>query len=260
MYVRLAFAVAAHLEPEILIVDEVLAVGDAQFQKKCLGKMQDVSRGGGRTVLFVSHNMSAVLRLCKHAILMQNGTVVYNGSAAAATKEYLAGQFKTGAERIWDDGKGPGDDVGRLAAVRVLNQDGAVSELLDIGEEIQIEVEYDSNQMALRPTISIHIVNEEGICLFVSNDFANAEWWQAPRRRGRVRGRCTIPAHFLAEGRFSVLAAICTYNPDIAHCIEHEAVSFQVADSSDGGTVRGEFGGNWPGVVRPRLNWAVDYV
>ena len=260
MYVRLAFAVAAHLEPEILVVDEVLAVGDAAFQKKCLGKIQDVS-SHGRTVLFVSHSMPTILRLCKRVILLHRGTVAGDGPADEMTRQYLNSGADRAAERIWDHPeKAPGDAVARLHAVRVKNAGGAVTETIDISEPFEIEVEYWNLQDRLKPTVSIHFVNEDGVLLFVSNDFANPQWWSSARRPGLVRSRCLVPAHLLAEGQFFILAAVCSYNPDQIHALERDVVSFQTVDHHDLDQVREKYTRLWPGAMRPRLEWTVEEV
>jgi lipopolysaccharide transport system ATP-binding protein len=260
MYVRLAFAVAAHLEPEILIVDEVLAVGDAAFQKKCLGKIQDVS-SHGRTVLFVSHSMPTILRLCKRVILLQRGAVAGDGPAEEMTRKYLSSGTDRAAERVWADrDKAPGDDVARLHAVRVRNAQGAVTESIDISEPFEIEVEYWNLQDRLKPTVSIHFINEDGVLLFVTNDFVNPQWWSCARRPGLVRSRCLVPAHLLAEGQFFILAALCTYNPDRLHALERDAVSFQTVDQHDLDRVREKYTRVWPGALRPRLEWKVEEI
>ncbi len=143
MYVRLAFAVAAHLEPEILIVDEVLAVGDANFQKKCLSKMQDVGQGG-RTVLFVSHSMPAITRLCTRAILLNEGRVLSDGPTAQVVSAYLGSGLNGAATREWPDpAKAPGNHVARLRAVRVLTGDSALTDAVDIRLEIRIILDFD---------------------------------------------------------------------------------------------------------------------
>jgi lipopolysaccharide transport system ATP-binding protein len=260
MYVRLAFAVAAHLEPEILIVDEVLAVGDARFQRKCIGKMGEVSESG-RTVLFVSHNMSMIQRLCERVVLLERGEVAGNGDAAGVVRRYLDSGYGTIAERAWTSpSAAPGDAVARLRAVRVMDHNGQIAEVMDIRKPIFVEVEYWSLQSAVRPAVSIHLMNQEGVLLFVSNDFTDTTWWNASRIPGIVRSRCEIPGNFLAEGTHVVLAAVCTYNPTIVHAIEKDAVAFQVVDRSDGDAVRGEFVGSWPGLIRPMLEWTVSYV
>ena len=161
MYTRLAFAVAAHLDPEILIVDEVLAVGDAEFQKKCLGKMQAVA-GQGRTVLFVSHSMPSVLRLCRTAVFMEQGRVIARGDAEEMTRLYLASGVVRSAERKWDELDAPGDSVAKLKSVRMLDDHGNVSESIDIEKSSAIEVCYWNYSSALKATVSVHFVNDEG--------------------------------------------------------------------------------------------------
>jgi lipopolysaccharide transport system ATP-binding protein len=260
MFVRLAFAVAAHLEPEILIVDEVLAVGDAGFQKKCLGKIQDVS-SHGRTVLFVSHSMPTILRLCQRVILLQRGSVAGDGPAEEMTRQYLSLGTERAAERIWDRPENaPGDTVARLHAVRVRNARGEIAETIDVSETFEIEVEYWNLQNRIKPTVSIHFTNQDGVLLFVANDFANPQWWSSARRPGLVRSRCRVPAHLLAEGQLFILAAICTYNPDNIHLLERDVVSFQAVDQYDLDKTREKYARPWPGALRPKLEWQVEEI
>ncbi len=256
MYTRLAFAVAAHLDPEILIVDEVLAVGDAAFQKKCLGKMQDVA-GQGRTVLFVSHSMPSVLRLCRTAVFMDRGRVVATGGAEEMTRLYLASGATRTAERTWAEADAPGDAVAKLKSVRMLDADGRLSETIDIERPSALEVCYWNYSSTAPVTVSVHFVNEDGTTLFSANDFSDPDWYRAPRTPGVVRSTVRVPPDLLAEGRVFVLAAVCTYNPNVVHGVEREAVSFQAVDRSTGRGVRGVYTGAWPGVVRPRLQWEV---
>jgi lipopolysaccharide transport system ATP-binding protein len=257
MYTRLAFAVAAHLETDILLVDEVLAVGDAEFQRRCLGKMEEV-QARGRTVLFVSHNIPAVLRICRRVLLLDKGKVKADGDSHSVTRQYIQSDSGSPAERVWmDPAAAPGDAAARLRAVRVRDETGAVSDTVDIRRPLAIEVEYSNLQTRLRPSVVIQLVNEDGTCLFAGSDFNNAGWWNAPRERGRVKARCTIPGNFLAEGRIFVLAALWSYSPDVAHFIERDVISFQVVDQSTGDGVRGPWHGAWPGVVRPMLEWNV---
>ena len=259
MYLRLAFAVAAHLETDILLVDEVLAVGDAEFQKKCLGRMAEIG-ATGRTVLFVSHSMPSLLRLCPRLILLDHGGVVADGPAAEVVRTYLESGLASAAERTWTSPReAPGDDVARLKAVRVRDPQGAVTEELDIRRPLEVEVEYWhlAEDPAIRPSVSLHFSNEDGTVLFVNNDFNNREWMHSPRSPGVVRATCRIPGNFLAEGRVYIRAAVSTYNPPVVHADEREAVSFQVVDRSTGDGVRGPFTGDWPGAVRPMLAWTV---
>jgi lipopolysaccharide transport system ATP-binding protein len=262
MYLRLAFAVAAHLESEILLVDEVLAVGDAEFQKKCLGRMEEIG-ATGRTVLFVSHSMPSLLRLCPRVILLDKGGVVADGSSHEVVRTYLSSGMGGAAERVWTSRHdAPGDNVVRLKAVRVRTEGEGIREEVDIRSRIGVEVEFWhlSEDPGVRPSVNLHFYNDEGTCIFISNDFNNKGWWHRSRRPGVVRATCWIPGNFLSEGRILVLAAISTYNPTTVHAMERDAVSFQVVDRSDGDGVRGEFVGDWPGVVRPMLPWTVDEI
>ena len=204
MYVRLAFAVAAHLEPEVLVVDEVLAVGDAAFQKKCLNKMQDIGKEG-RTVLFVSHNMPAVTRLCGRAVWLAEGKVVNDGPVHQVTSLYMRSGFGTTAVREWPDlATAPGDENVRLCAVRIRNKNDKISESLDIREPVRVEIEYHNFRNDLCAYANVMVYDEVGNYLFCSGDFVNRAWRHAPRRfTGRVRSTCTIPGNLLAEGSAS---------------------------------------------------------
>ena len=259
MKVRLGFAVAAFLEPEILFIDEVLAVGDADFQKKCLGKMSEIGEGG-RTILFVSHSMPAILRLCDRAILLDHGRVVTDGPTHHVVRTYLESDLGRSSERHWDDpSETPGDDVARLRSIRAVPADGGRSDEVDIREPIDIEVEYRSvAPQGLRPSVNLHFFNDEGVCLFVTNDWNDRSWWERPRHPGVVRSVCRIPGNFLAEGRVIVTAAVSTYNPTHIHAIERDAIAFQVVDRSEGDAVRGDYANDWPGVLRPMLEWRVE--
>jgi lipopolysaccharide transport system ATP-binding protein len=258
MYVRLAFAVAAHLNPEILFIDEVLAVGDANFQQRCLGKIEQVSRTG-RTVLFISHNMAAVQRLCRRAILLSNGRLQEDGDCSSVAHRYFAKSTTCGSERRWvEDDKAGGDGSARLRSVRVLDRWGEVATTHNISDPVYIEVEYDALEPGRKVTAIVHVLNEQGVCLFASNDFSNPTWWKTPRRAGRVRCTCMIPGDFMAEGTFYVLVALGSYNPNVVHALEGDAVYFQIVDNTKGEGVRGCHVGDWPGVVRPRLQWKVE--
>lgn len=254
MYVRLAFAVAAHLEPEILIVDEVLAVGDAQFQKKCLGKMQAVGQEG-RTVLFVSHTMSAITRLCSRAVLLGGGHVLRDGPAPEVVADYLNPEMGSVSVREWKDlTEAPGDEVVRLVAVRVRDESGLVSVGVDIRKPLGIEVEYQVTKPGSVLIPNIHILNGEGAHVFSSLNW-DPEWRHQPRPVGRYRSVCWIPGNFMGEGSFVVTAALTTYSPYTIHAKANEALTFQVIDSAEGETARGDYAGQMQGSVRPLLPW-----
>lgn len=260
MQVRLGFAVAAHLEPEILVIDEVLAVGDARFQAKCLGKIEEMGQTG-RTVIFVSHSMPSILRLCSRAILLDHGRVVADASTHEAVRTYLESDLGRSSERSWTDpAAAPGDSVARLKRVRVVVAGGAKpSEEIDIREPIDIEVEFWTGEPGpLRPTVNLSLYNDEGVCLFMTNDWNGRDAEPELPRGTVVRSTCHIPGNFLAEGRIIVTAAVSTFNPPIAHALERDAVAFQVIDHSEGDGVRGDATIEWIGVVRPMLEWHTE--
>jgi lipopolysaccharide transport system ATP-binding protein len=203
--------------------------------------------------------MPSVLRLCDRVILFDQGGVLADGRPRDVIRQYLDSGLGSSAERDWAaPDLAPGDDVCRLKAVRVI-QDGQVDEEIDIEREVIVEVEYwHLSNADLSPSVNLHFANEDGVMLFVTNDFNNRSWAQTPRDEGVVTVRCHIPPNFLAEGRVFVLAAVSTYNPTAVHALENDAVSFQVVDRSAGDGVRGEYAGEWPGVVRPMFDWTVE--
>jgi lipopolysaccharide transport system ATP-binding protein len=253
MYVRLAFAVAAHLEPEILLVDEVLAVGDINFQKKCMGKMGDVAKQG-RTILFVSHNVTAVTRLCTRCVLLEAGGVIADGDTHDIVATYLRSELATSAHRGWPAESAPGDAVVRLREVRVRTKEGRISQAFDIRRPIGIDVIFDVLKGGKILVPNIHIFNAEGITLFISID-QDENWHRRPRPVARYTSTCWIPSNFLAEGSLVVDVAITTFAPMDVHCHERSVVGFEVIDSIDGGSVRRDYAGHLPGVVRPSLEW-----
>jgi len=258
MYLRLAFAVAAHLEPEILIVDEVLAVGDSAFQKKCLNKMQDVGREG-RTVLFVSHSMPAITRLCERAILLDGGRVLRDGPSPEVVAAYLKAGFGTTAVREWPKGdERPGRDIADLHAVRVRDETGTITETVDIRRPVRIEMVYEAWQpnYVLMPFFSLS--NEEGVVAFTSND-VDPEWRGRPRPLGMYVSTVSIPGNYLAEGTMFVTAGLTTINPDQKQFLERDVVAFQVVDSLGGDSARGESAKHMRGVVRPMLKWTTSF-
>jgi len=259
MYVRLAFAVAAHLEPEILLVDEVLAVGDAAFQKKCLGKMSDVAKQG-RTVIFVSHHMPAITRLCPRAILLDGGRVRQDGHSHEVTVKYLASESGTSAERHWESpAVAPGDDAARLKRVRVL-QHGRVCDTVDIRHPVEVEMEF----WCLKPgavLVSVFsFLNDQGVHLFVTGDWYRAKCGQ-PRPVGVYRSRCVVPGNVFAEDMVRVVAEVSTREPVYQiHFLEYDSVAFQVVDTGESGSVRAGWGRPIPGVMRLQADWETERV
>jgi lipopolysaccharide transport system ATP-binding protein len=257
MYVRLAFAVAAHMETEVLLVDEVLAVGDVQFQKRCLGKMGEIA-ARGRTVLFVSHSMPAIQRLCQRAILLGDGKILNDGSTSIVVDSYLNSGVSSPALREWLDlAPIPGNEVVRVKRVRVCSQQGETVESSDIREAVGIEMVYEVLEGGRVLVPNYHLVNEDGTCICVIQDLGE-EWRQRPRPIGIYTSTAWLPGNFLAEGRVLVSAAISTYSPFIVHVFERDVVAFRVVESFDGHSARGDYGGHMPGVVRPIVPWTTS--
>ncbi len=256
MYLRLAFSVAAHLDPEILVVDEVLAVGDAEFQRKCLGKMSDVAHQG-RTVLFVSHNMSAIMRLTKETVVLEHGRVVMQAPTEKAVDYYLSSGFSQEGQREWlpdemDQTTGPFHPI----RIRLLTKDGIVSDTVRSTEPFQIEFEYDLDEDIKGLRIGIYVISTRGEFIFTSFDVDDPEKFEkfSIRKAGKYISRCTIPADFLNESRFVIgvnasMFKIKTFFHD------EQAMVFNVNGTGAPGT-------QWPehraGMIRPRLNWEIE--
>ena len=258
MGTRLGFAVAAHLEPEILIVDEVLATGDAAFQKKCLGKMSRVAKEG-RTIFFVSHNMPAVTRLCERVIYLDEGKLCRDGISHEVVKAYLNSGLGVMSSREWlYPGKAPGSEVARLRAVRVRTESGQSSERIDIRKPVGLEMEYELLKPGYKLMPSIDLYNEEGVCLFDAIEHDPA-WRGRVRPPGRYRSTAWVPGNYLAEGTMFVDVALETLDPLIMQFRERQVVAFHVIDTQDGDSARGDFIGTMPGVVRPLLNWSTVF-
>jgi lipopolysaccharide transport system ATP-binding protein len=254
MSVRLAFAVAAHLRPEILVVDEVLAVGDAAFQKKCLGKMADVATGG-RTVLFVSHNMAAMTRLCSRGILLRDGKVVADDRVDTVVTQYLRGTDDSPISVDYaSTGRMPGNEHVRLLGARVVS-DAVEGALVDIRRPIRIELDYEVLQKKFPLHPNVHVFHEDGTCVFITNDSIDVTTRQ-PRDPGKYRSTVEIPGNYLAEGMYSLGIAVSTFEPVIPHFFARGALAFQVHDPGEGDSVRGTYAGALPGAVRPLLPWS----
>jgi lipopolysaccharide transport system ATP-binding protein len=208
MYVRLAFAVAAHLESEILIVDEVLAVGDAEFQKKCLGKMQDISVNQARTVLFVSHNMQAITNLCSRVILINNGAVVQNDDTAKVVHNYLMSETSENGAIYWDDKTALGNSEIKLMAIKILDQNNDIKNHFFSKSKIRIEFDLLIYKLDDDLVIGFDITNEDGIVIFrtYQNDSKEEEWPQLVLGRNSIY--CEIPGEFLNAGTYYVCPKI----------------------------------------------------
>jgi len=260
MRVRLAFSVAAHLDPEILIIDEVLAVGDAAFQEKCLKKMEGVGHEG-RTVFFVSHNMPAVTRLCERVIMLDNGQLVADGPAHQIVSHYMHKGSGTSAERSWDElDKAPGRGVARLKRVRIKNENDQLAATSDIRAPVGFEMTFEVIKEGYTLLPHFALLNEEGVIVFLTMD-VDPEWRKKKRPRGIYKSTAWVPGNFLAEGSFFLAAQMLTLKPQsFEEFAVREVASFQVVDSMEGGmSARGDWAKEVPGVVRPLLRWETEY-
>jgi lipopolysaccharide transport system ATP-binding protein len=258
MYVRLAFSVAAHLEPDILVVDEVLAVGDAEFQRRCLGRMDEIGKSG-RTVLFVSHNMATVTRLCQRVILLESGRIVMDGQSDEVTARYLHSDTGTSSHRTWrDPALAPGDDLVRLRTVRVLDEHGRTGHTVDIRRPTGIEIVFDvlAEGPPIRPQIML--TDESGIQSF--NALDTDPRWHGPADPGAYTSTAWIPGNLLNEGVVfvSVFVSTLASQRTLQHVKERDVVSFQVTDPLEGDSAKGEYSGRWAGVLSPLLEWTTQ--
>lgn len=242
MYVRLAFAVAAHLESEILIVDEVLAVGDSEFQKKCLGKMGDVSKGEGRTVLFVSHNMPSVKQLCSAGILMQNGAIAQCGEIDDIVSVYNAQSLNTATKMSWDTTDAPGNERGRILSVQVYS--GSDDFLIEA--ESYVEVVYENLYHGQNMNVSLSVFADDETYVLSTPNLN-----RYPHEKGIYRSRCTLPKNFFNTKDYYFTILLVGDNYELVAQLD-KVIKAQYIENGD---FRGEYFGKWNGLVRPHLNW-----
>lgn len=258
MYMRLAFAVSAHLEPEILVVDEVLAVGDAEFQRKCLGKMSDVA-SEGRTVIFVSHNMSAIQRLTQECIILDKGKMVLRARTPEAVDYYLTNDFSASGERKYSAAEIPASaHPFTPVAVRVKNNANVTTDNLLSVEPVTIEVEYELATDVTGLRVGVYLMTSRGEYVLTSFDTDDPEKYHAlgVRKAGRYISRCTIPADTLNEGRFVIGINASSYMVK-RYFADERAINFTI-------NATGAPGMQWvevrQGPLRPRLDWRIEEV
>jgi lipopolysaccharide transport system ATP-binding protein len=255
MYVRLAFAVAAHFEPEILLVDEVLAVGDAHFQKKCLGKMGEVSKMG-RTVIFVSHNMMAVNNLCTKAILLDQGKIVDSGNVTSVIEKYLSVEKNFEGEVSWKTpDEAPGNHLVKLKAIRIYSNN-IVTDSPSVACDMEIQIDFWNLREGGR-WIGIHLINALGQLLFTTNNVLSNiskgdEYSGENYSQGLFRAKCTIPKYLLNPGKHSIDLFINGRVALDSILSKKNIISFTVVESDE---IRKSYFGEWKGAVRPILNW-----
>lgn len=260
MYMRLAFSVSAHLDCDILLVDEVLAVGDLRFQKKSLGMMRN-TMGTGKTVLFVSHSSSAILQICTRALWLSGGRLVADASPHSIIESYIAEDMDTLGERMWSREDAPHFDDGTVCmrAIRLRDEGGMVRAAYDVKESIEVEVEFDILKQVHPLNLHLYIAHDTAGKLFVSMDNHDTPWQSTPPAPGRYKAKCKIPAHFLNEGMFTIEWVICTQPTTTHHVAFPDALTFRISDDMANIGVRGNWQREWPpAAVRPRLEWQHD--
>lgn len=253
MYVRLAFAVAAHLDSEILIVDEVLAVGDAEFQKKCIGKMDDISKGEGRTILFVSHVLSMIKSLCKSTMILEDGRIQAIGPSDVMIKEYLSSKKQT--SKVWDK-KPVGDHVAELISAKITDENGRNIEFIDFNKESYLEYTYKIKEDGVNFHPNIHVFDQNGNYVFVTSD--DELYRSHKKRKGIYRSRIKFPKQFFNTGIFSIGLALTSYPGTVIHFFENDAITFEVKE--DLGLRENSYTGPIPGVIRPKMDWETQKI
>ncbi|MBE2289170.1 MAG: ABC transporter ATP-binding protein [Chitinophagaceae bacterium] len=240
MYVRLAFGVAAHLEPEILIVDEVLAVGDAEFQKKCLGKMGDVA-SHGRTVIFVSHNMQAVQSLCKSAMYMKSGRVMEVGPTDVVINNYLNREVKNCLVRKWEEQDDmPGNDKVRLSSAEIVLHNPEAGNIIDVNTPFDIRFEFYSSAEMVNMNLSLVLNTTAGVCVF------NVTTQPTMIAKGWHTSVLSIPGKLLNDDVYTISLYFVKDTSAIEYVI-HDLLTFEVIDEQR----QGAWFGKWVGAVRP---------
>ncbi|RIV21243.1 ABC transporter ATP-binding protein [Fibrisoma montanum] len=247
MYVRLGFAIAAHLDPEIMIVDEVLAVGDAEFQKKSLGKMRDVSTSG-RTILFVSHNLTAVQALCNKTLFFEKGRLVEQGETNQVIQSYLSKVSKTRLVRQWDTPEeAPGNDLVRIRRVELIPEYPDNTTHIDVRTPMRVRFEFWNMMERANLNLSLHLNSLTGECIF------NVGTQSLPYGKGLIAGECLIPGYFLNDGSYTISVMVVKDTVTPLFQLE-EGITFDVEDYREGVA----WYGKWPGYVRPQFRFEME--
>lgn len=246
MYVRLAFAVAAHLDPEILVVDEVLAVGDASFQKKCLGKMGDVAQGG-RTVLFVSHNMTAVKTLCSRSMLLEHGALQMAGETPNVINAYIRGSTRNITKREWPTPESaPGTDGVRFKSVKLVAADSVEVNQLTVKTAFDIVIElWVFRSASINLSLPLNLISGETVFV-VASPVKNLA-------AGVARYVCHVPEDLLNDGAYAVNILVVEDGSEVRFRLS-EALTFEIHEVARAGYWLGK----WPGFVRPQMRWTCE--
>lgn len=251
MYVRLAFAVAAHLDSEILIVDEVLAVGDAEFQKKCIGKMDDISKGEGRTILFVSHVLNMIKSLCRNTIILEDGGLKDFGNSEQMILQYLSSKYQT--SKTWEKDE-MSDGVAELNSARFTDQNRDPIDSINMHEDSWLEYEFTIKESGSMFHPNVHLFDQNGNYVLVSSDDQNSSSF----KKGRYKSSLKLPKEFLNTGIFTFGLALTSYPGNVVHFFDKEALTVEVKEDIQ--KRKNAYRGKYPGVVRPEMDWKTEKI
>ena len=258
MYVRLGFAVAAHLDPDILIVDEVLAVGDADFQRNAIGKMksENTSIDKKRTILFVSHNMESIKQLCDRVVLLDSGEIIADGTPSNIIDQYLEESFNSSSNtRIWDDiNNAPGNKIARLLSIKVLDSQDKPLENISTDQDFVIEIVYFVFKAGGFFTASIQFIDLNETLIFSSNKYIDNFGIEEEKHIGKYAEKCLIPGNLLSPGKYTISVCIKSFSGRTNIYIPNrEALKLRIVSPPDHPVIA------YRGKVKPKLNWYTDY-
>ncbi|MBV1905934.1 MAG: ATP-binding cassette domain-containing protein [Pseudomonadales bacterium] len=260
MRVRLAFSVAAHVLPDVLIVDEVLSVGDVSFRKKCMDKMHEVGRQGS-TVLVVSHNAQAITNMCQRAIWLEKGQINADGPVEKILASYLSQGMGLSGQRIWEASDAPGGTLARLRSISIKRENGEVTDSIDVRERFCIETEVDVLECGNGLVINHWFINSDGVNAFSSVDPENPTWKQQAWLPGRYLLKTWVPGNYLQVDTYTLDNILWAWEPrQQLQCHARDSVCFHVIESMESTSARSGWLGNLPGVVRPRLEWEMVHI
>ncbi len=258
MKVRLGFAVAAYLEPDVLLIDEVLAVGDASFQQRCMNRIEEFG-ASGRTILYVSHHLPSVARLSKRSVLLDHGQVLFDGPTLAAIRKYEEQIGGYHAQRFWEPASAPGDDCARLLSLELSSGGLPVSGPVDVRQPLELRLRYEVLQSGLPILPGLHLYDFSGTPVLSSID-THPEWHAQPRPSGVYQTTAVLPGNFFNEGSFQLAVSICTMEPFHCHAYVHNALAFSFYDPIFGDSARGQYRGDLKGYLRPLLDWQTSRI
>ena len=257
MQLRLAFSVAAHLEPEIFLIDEVLAVGDWEFQQRCLGKMEEINKSKGRTILFVSHNFDAIRKFCSTVILLDHGQIVEKGSPENMITKYISAYVQSKSMHVWEPGKTAYNGTVVLEKVYLHDTSGVLSSKFETTEKVGVTMEYTVLREGVRFTHSLNLFNQENIHIFSSHDVTST-FNDKARTIGKYKATAWLPDNLLPEGFFSLSIALFIPSPLDIYVAEDHVLTFETFTNFTKLSARGNYTDEFPGIVRPLIQWEAE--